>query len=88
MSRVCTLCAEQRDMVGIFGEEADPDIDQAIDHWHDRRHPDPGPFLATAGWESAAKARDYVEAAELEVHPGEIVCTACFLVHRPGRCDR
>ncbi|QHB37394.1 hypothetical protein I5G58_gp092 [Mycobacterium phage BirdsNest] len=31
---------------------------------------------------------DPLTLADLTVRPDEVVCSACFLVHRPGRCDR
>lgn len=31
---------------------------------------------------------DLLTLADLTVRPDEVVCSACFLVHRPGACDR
>ena len=45
----CGLCDEQRGILTVFGEDLDPDMNATIEHWHDRPHPEPGPFLASPG---------------------------------------
>ncbi len=87
----CALCTEQRDIVTVFGEDMDPDLDAALDRWHARQHPEPGPFLASPGaWPDrrGPGTEDALDAKVFEVAADEVLCQVCWLVHRPGRCDR
>ncbi|QHB37825.1 hypothetical protein I5G63_gp085 [Mycobacterium phage Imvubu] len=87
----CGVCEGQADLLALFGEEGDPASLEAIAHWHDDQHAGNGPFDPREpgeGWAGKTTQADTITAAELEVHPGEVVCLDCFLVHRPGVCDR
>lgn len=89
----CAMCAEQIDHLAAVGEDQDVANLQLIEDWHREYHqPEYGPFLPVdpegPGWADKTTHADTITAAELEVHPGEVVCLTCFLVHRPGRCDR
>lgn len=90
-SVACGLCSEQRDILTVFGEDVDPEMGLVIAAWHDRFHPEPGPFLAAPGaWpnDRGPGTADRLDMAEFTVGPKEVLCTTCWLVHRPGRCDR
>lgn len=83
--RSCGLCAEQRDILTVFGEELDPGMDQMIDHWHDHNHHG-ACFLAEpgSGWERRGPGtEDAMELAALVLSVREVICAKCRLVHRP-----
>lgn len=91
MSQACQLCAEQRDLLALFGEDrADPVTDQVLDAWHYHGHHGNGPYTPeTPGWEKRGPGTaEVIEAKALEVADDEVVCTVCWLAHRPGSCDR
>ena len=57
--------------------------------------PDGWPYADTnglvddpSGGPTERRSADPLTLADLTVRPDEIVCSSCFLVHRPGACDR
>ncbi|AHK12032.1 hypothetical protein Hosp_078 [Mycobacterium phage Hosp] len=84
LPRACGYCAEQRDVLTVFGEELDPTMDQMIEAWHDNNHPGPGPFLADSGWYHPNGQGDGVLLRDVTLAPSEVICAECHLVHRPG----
>lgn len=89
--RRCGACDEQMSLVAMFGEENDPASLEAIARWHDDIHAGAGPFDPRdpgEGWAGRTTQADTLALADLTVHADEVVCDTCFLVHRPGCCDR
>lgn len=87
----CAACEGQRDLLALFGEENDPASVEAIAHWHDEYHAGAGPFEPSdpgEGWAGRTTQADTLVLADLQVRPDEVTCGECFLVHRPGCCDR
>lgn len=87
----CGVCDGQRELLALFGEEGDLASLQAIEHWHDGQHVGGGPFTPNdpaEGWAGRTTQVDSVSLADLQVRADEVTCGTCFLVHRPGCCDR
>jgi hypothetical protein len=88
----CPICEQQRDLLSLFGEEGDLASLAAIDAWHDGLHVGGGPFTPedpAEGWAGrTTQADSHLALADLVVRADEVTCGTCFLVHRPGCCDR
>lgn len=56
--------------------------------------PPTDPFAAPVGYggdrfeNGTEYAREQAELAQYAVNDREVLCTGCFLIHRPGRCDQ
>ncbi|QWY84422.1 hypothetical protein SEA_KNOCKER_80 [Mycobacterium phage Knocker] len=48
----------------------------------------PDDLLDPIGWAGHSTRADTLDAKAFEVQPDEVLCGTCFLVHRPGCCDR
>lgn len=46
------------------------------------------PGTVPVGYIERCHQGDPIDLADFEVRADEVRCGACFLVHRPGRCDR
>lgn len=80
------MCAEQIDHLAAVGEDQDVANLQLIEDWHHAYHqPEYGPFLPIdpdgEGWAGKTTQADTLVLADMEVHPGEVKCTKCWLVH-------
>lgn len=76
------------------GGDYDRDCDACMEMaGEDQRHPEVGSMYQPAdpigSWTPRGPGTaQVIEMAALEVADDEVVCTECWLVHRPGRCDR
>ena len=90
----CAMCAEQIDHLAAVGEDQDVASLQQIEDWHHNYHqPERGPFLPVDpaygdGWAGRTTHADTLTLADVTVRADEMLCLTCFLVHRPGCCDR